>query len=72
MRVLCCISMVRSQVIRRHPKEASTDIVDVALLENIRGEDFEIYYNNNSFRFMGNGLTLREERKEDLAFYLLK
>ncbi|KAB5576482.1 hypothetical protein GE09DRAFT_1053840 [Coniochaeta sp. 2T2.1] len=43
------------------------------ILENIRGEDFDIDYNSrNSFRFMGNGLTGREERNEDLAFYVYK
>jgi hypothetical protein len=43
------------------------------MLENIRGEDFEIEYNSkNSFRFMGNGMTLLEERDEDTAFYIAK
>jgi hypothetical protein len=43
------------------------------ILEQIRGEDFEIEYNSkNSFRFMGNGMTAREEKNEDLAFYVYK
>ena len=41
------------------------------MIENIRGEDFDITYNSkNSFRFMGNGLTERDEKMEDLAYYM--
>ncbi|TKA66995.1 hypothetical protein B0A49_04490 [Cryomyces minteri] len=43
------------------------------ILDNIRGEDFEIDYNSkNRFRFMGNGMTQREERGDDLSFYVYK
>jgi hypothetical protein len=43
------------------------------ILERFRTEDFHIQYNSvNRFRFMGNGLTLRDEREEDLAYYLTK
>jgi hypothetical protein len=43
------------------------------MIENIRGEDFDITYNShNMFRFMGNGLTVRDEKFDDLAFHLDK
>ncbi|KAH8807115.1 hypothetical protein F5884DRAFT_702964 [Xylogone sp. PMI_703] len=42
-------------------------------LRKIRGEDFDITYNSpNRFRYLGNGLTQRDARGEDLAFYLTK
>lgn len=45
----------------------------VEMLENIRGEDFDIEYRSkNRFRFMGNGFTEREETGGDLAFFLTK
>lgn len=45
----------------------------IEILEQIRGEDFDFEYNSkNNFRFMGNGMTLREERNEDLGFYVYK
>ncbi|KIW19410.1 hypothetical protein PV08_03705 [Exophiala spinifera] len=41
------------------------------MLENIRGEDFEISYRSaNEFRYLGNGLTLRDANGGDLAYYL--
>lgn len=43
------------------------------ILESFRTEDFHLEYNSpNRFRFMGNGLTIREENGEDLAFYVKK
>jgi hypothetical protein len=43
------------------------------ILDQIRGEDFDIEYcSKNSFRFMGNGMTDLEERGENLAFYVYK
>ncbi|CZR66722.1 related to monooxigenase [Phialocephala subalpina] len=43
------------------------------ILENLRGEDFEIEYKSkNRFRFMGNGFTAREESDGDLAYFLTK
>lgn len=42
-------------------------------LEHARGEDFEISYRSrNRFRYMGNGLTEREIRGDDLSYYLYK
>lgn len=42
------------------------------LLDNIRGEDFDIEYNSpNQFKFMGNGFTEYEMREDsDLAYYV--
>lgn len=41
------------------------------MLGSFRAEDFHIRYNSpNRFRFMGNGLTLRDAGGEDLAYYL--
>lgn len=42
------------------------------LIENIRGEDFDIVYRSgNPFRFMGNGFTAYEmDEKNDLAWYI--
>ncbi|RGP60874.1 hypothetical protein FSPOR_10375 [Fusarium sporotrichioides] len=43
------------------------------ILESFRTEDFNFEYKSpNRFRFMGNGLTLREEKKEHLGFYVQK
>ncbi|KAK7205720.1 hypothetical protein BZA70DRAFT_266842 [Myxozyma melibiosi] len=43
------------------------------ILDNIRGEDFEIEYRSpNRFRFMGNGLTNAEVEGGDLATYINK
>lgn len=42
-------------------------------LEAFRSEDFELEYRSaNRFKFMGNGFTIREEKGEDLSFYLKK
>ncbi|KAH6886926.1 hypothetical protein B0T10DRAFT_461389 [Thelonectria olida] len=41
------------------------------ILESFRSEDFHFEYNGrNRFSFMGNGLTIREVKGENLAFYL--
>lgn len=41
------------------------------MLESFRTEDFNFEYNTiNRFRFMGNGLTILEEKGEDLAYYV--
>lgn len=41
------------------------------ILEEFRSEDFEFEYRSrNRFAFMGNGITLREAKGEDLAFYV--
>ncbi|KAM5344687.1 hypothetical protein ACJ41O_010549 [Fusarium nematophilum] len=41
------------------------------IMESFRTEDFHFdYLAGNRFRFMGNGLTRREEGDEDLSFYL--
>ncbi|KAL6407714.1 uncharacterized protein AUP68_08736 [Ilyonectria robusta] len=43
------------------------------MLESFRTEDFSFEYKGpNRFRFMGNGLTNRETRGENLSFYLEK
>jgi hypothetical protein len=43
------------------------------MIEIIRGEDFNIIYNSdNMFAFMGNGLTVRDEKFDDLVFHLDK
>ncbi|KAM5361410.1 hypothetical protein ACJZ2D_013100 [Fusarium nematophilum] len=43
------------------------------ILETFRTEDFHFEYNGpNRFRFMGNGLTIRESTGGDLSFYLKK
>lgn len=50
----------------------STNVI-IEILENLRGEDFEIEYKSkNRFRFMGNGFTAREESDGDLAYFLTK
>lgn len=42
-------------------------------LESFRTEDFNFEYRSrNRFRFMGNGLTTREEEGGDLGFYVYK
>lgn len=41
------------------------------VLEEFRTEDFEFAWRNrNRFSFMGNGITIREEKKGDLAYYV--
>lgn len=41
------------------------------LLEDIRGEDFDITYRStNEFRFLGNGFTRRDVNGDSLAYYL--
>ena len=41
------------------------------MLENIRGEDFEIHYRSkNEFRYLGNGLSMMDANGDDLAYYL--
>ncbi|EMT71967.1 Putative sterigmatocystin biosynthesis monooxygenase stcW [Fusarium odoratissimum] len=41
------------------------------MIANPRWEDFEIkYINSNPFSFMGNGISQREAKGEDLTFYL--
>lgn len=41
------------------------------LIESPRYEDFEIQYiNANPFWFMGNGVSQRETKKQDLTYYL--
>ena len=41
------------------------------ILESFRAEDFNFEYNSrNRFRFMGNGLTVLEEKGEHLGFYV--
>ncbi|KAH7259815.1 hypothetical protein NW759_002732 [Fusarium solani] len=41
------------------------------ILESFRTEDFNFEYNSrNRFRFMGNGLTVLEEKGEHLGFYV--
>lgn len=41
------------------------------IMESFRTEDFSVRYNSrNRFGFMGNGFTMREERGDDLAYYL--
>lgn len=43
------------------------------IMESFRTEDFDITYNSrNLYSFMGNGFTKRDEKREDLAFYLKK
>ncbi|KAM5353392.1 hypothetical protein ACJ41O_000042 [Fusarium nematophilum] len=43
------------------------------MIENPRWEDFNIEYrNSNPFTFMGNGISQREARGQDLTFYLDK
>ncbi|KAH7021896.1 hypothetical protein EDB80DRAFT_744547 [Ilyonectria destructans] len=43
------------------------------ILESFRTEDFTFEYNSpNRFKFWGNGLTIREEKGEDLGFYVYK
>jgi hypothetical protein len=43
------------------------------ILESNRWEDYHFEYNSiNRFRFMGNGKTIREEKGEDLSFYVVK
>jgi hypothetical protein len=44
------------------------------MLENIRGEDFDIaYWGRNRFACMGNGLARMEmEKGADLSFYIYK
>lgn len=40
-------------------------------VKNPRLQDFEFeYFSNNRFAFLGNGLTLRDIKKEDLAWYI--
>jgi len=39
------------------------------ILQSFRTEDFDFEYNSrNRFRFMGNGLTIREDNGEHLGF----
>jgi hypothetical protein len=41
------------------------------MLESFRSEDFDYEYGfENRFRFMGNGITTRAQRGEDLAYYM--
>ncbi|OAL43321.1 FAD/NAD(P)-binding domain-containing protein [Pyrenochaeta sp. DS3sAY3a] len=41
------------------------------MLQTFRSEDFDYEYGSaNRFRFMGNGITTREQRGEDLAYYM--
>ncbi|KAI2669724.1 hypothetical protein CBS147355_9718 [Penicillium roqueforti] len=41
------------------------------ILQDIRGEDFDIdYRSRNEFRFLGNGMTQRETAGGDLSYYL--
>ncbi|RKL19270.1 hypothetical protein BFJ68_g3544 [Fusarium oxysporum] len=41
------------------------------MIANPRWEDFDIkYINSNPFSFMGNGISQREAKGEDLTFYL--
>ncbi|KAG5742906.1 hypothetical protein H9Q70_014375 [Fusarium xylarioides] len=41
------------------------------MIENPRWEDFDIkYINSNPFSFMGNGISQREAKGEDLTYYL--
>lgn len=43
------------------------------ILEGFRTEDFDIEYKSpNRFRFMGNGMTIRETTGGDLAYYVYK
>lgn len=43
------------------------------VLGEFRTEDFNIEYKSpNRFRFMGNGLTIRETAGGDLAYYVYK
>ncbi|KAL5358850.1 hypothetical protein BJX96DRAFT_183379 [Aspergillus floccosus] len=43
------------------------------LMDSFRTEDFHFEYRGkNRFRIMGNGITMREANKEDLAFYVNK
>jgi hypothetical protein len=53
-----------------HARQAPT-LTAPEMLENIRGEDFDIEYRSaNKFRYLGNGFTLREANGGDLAYYL--
>jgi len=51
-----------------------TNILYKRLIEQIRGEDFDIQYRSpNPFRFMGNGFTSYEVNDDnDMAFYVEK
>ncbi|UPL03722.1 hypothetical protein LCI18_014656 [Fusarium solani-melongenae] len=50
---------------------AGTIIHYKEILESFRTEDFTFEYNSrNRFRFMGNGLTVLEEKGEHLGFYV--
>ncbi|KAJ3538381.1 hypothetical protein NM208_g5929 [Fusarium decemcellulare] len=41
------------------------------ILQDVRGEDFEIEYRSpNEFRYLGNGLTKRDANGDDLGYYL--
>ncbi|KAH0591669.1 hypothetical protein MHUMG1_10600 [Metarhizium humberi] len=43
------------------------------ILDRFRTEDFHVKYRSpNRFKFMGNGFTLRDEKGDDLAYYLTK
>ena len=67
--VFCSIGVSRSIELSEYQL---TDLKNwTEILESFRVEDFEMKYRSpNRFRFMGRGITMREESGGDLSYYM--